>query len=70
MTDQYPAEIIFAIRDGQVIFGCEPIADLADVINPDLIRREVTDGQGDDLIAPLDEWCGEIHVPVSMGLLV
>lgn len=70
MTDQYPAEIIFAIRDGQVIFGCEPIADLADVINPDLIRREVADGQDDNMVAPLDEWRGEIRIPVSMGLLV
>ena len=69
MTDQYPAEIIFTIRDGKVIFGCEPIADLADVINPDLIC-EVADGQDDSMIAPLDEWRGEIRVPVSMGLLV
>ena len=69
MTDQYPTEIVFTIRDGKVIFGCEPIADLADVINPTLIRHEVADGQDDSLIAPLDEWRGEIRVPVSMGLL-
>lgn len=69
MTDQYPAEIIFTIRDGKVIFGCEPIADLADFISPDVIC-EATDGQDDGLIAPLDKWHGDIRVPVSMGLLV
>ena len=70
MTDQYPAAIILTIRDGQIISGCEPIADLADVINPDLIRREVADGQDDSMVAPLDEWRGEIRIPVAMGLLV
>ena len=70
MTDQYPAAIILTIRNGQIISGCEPIADLADVINPTLIRREVADGQDDSMVAPLDEWCGEICVPVTMGLLV
>nr|DAV40235.1 MAG TPA: hypothetical protein [Caudoviricetes sp.] len=70
MTDQYPAAIILTIRDGKIISGCEPIADLADVINPDLIRREVADGQDDNMMAPLDEWRGEIRVPVAMGLLV
>ena len=70
MTDQYPAAIILTIRDGQIISGCEPIADLADVINPTLIRREIADGQDDSMVAPLDEWRGEIRVPVAMGLLV
>ena len=70
MTDQYPAEIILSIRDGQVILGGEKLADLGDVINPALIRREAADGQDDSLIAPLDEWRGEIRVPVSAGLLV
>ena len=70
MTDQYPAAIILTIRDGQIISGCKPIADLADVINPDLIRREIADGQDDSMVAPLDEWRGEIRVPVTMGLLV
>lgn len=70
MTDQYPATIILAIRDGQVTICGEKLADLADVLNPDLIRREVADGQDGDMVAPLDEWRGEIHVPVSLGLLV
>lgn len=70
MSDQYPAEIILTIRDGQVTIGGEKLADLADVLNPDLIRREAADGQDDGLIAPLDKWHGEIRVPVSMGLLV
>ena len=70
MTDQYPAAIILTIHDGQIISGCKPIADLADVINPDLIRREIADGQDDSMVAPLDEWRGEIRVPVAMGLLV
>jgi hypothetical protein len=61
VIDQYPAAIILTIRDGKIISGCEPIADLADVINPDLI---------DNMVAPLDEWRGEIRVPVAMGLLV
>lgn len=70
MTDQYPAAIILTIRDGKIISGCKPIADLADVINPALIRREIADGQDDSMVAPLDEWRGEIRVPVAMGLLV
>lgn len=70
MPDQHPAAIILSIRDGQVILGGEKLVDLADVINPALIRREVTDGQDDSLIAPLDEWRGEIRVPVAAGLLV
>ena len=69
MTDQYPADIIFTIRDGKVIFGCEPIADLADVINPSLIC-EVADWQDDSMIAPLDKWHGDIRVPVAAGFLV
>ena len=70
MTDQYPAAIILTIRNGQIISGCKPIGDLADVINPDLIRLEIADGQDDSMVAPLDEWRGEIRVPVTMGLLV
>lgn len=70
MSDQYPAAVILTIRDRQVTIGGEKLADLADVLNPDLIRHEVADGQDDGMVAPLDEWRGEIHVPVSLGLLV
>jgi len=69
MSDQHPAAIILAIRDGQVAIGGEKLADLADVLNPDLIRREVADGQDDGMVAPLDEWRGEIRVPVAVGFL-
>ena len=68
MTDQYPAEIILTIRDGKVTIGGEKLADLADVINPGLIC-EVADGQDDGMVAPLDEWRGEIRVPVAVGFL-
>lgn len=70
MSDQYPAAVILTIHDGQVTIGGEKLADIADVLNPDLIRREVADGQDGGMVAPLDEWRGEIRVPVSMGLLV
>ena len=63
------AAIILVIRDGQVTIGGEKLADLADVLNPDLIRREVADGQDDSMVAPLDEWRGEIRVPVAAGFL-
>lgn len=69
MADQYPVEVILTIRDGQVAIGGEKVADLADVLNPDLIRREVADGQGVGVVAPLDEWRGEIRVPVAAGFL-
>lgn len=69
MSEHHPAAIILAIRDGQVTIGGEKLADLADVLNPDLIRREVADGQGVGMVAPLDEWRGEIRVPVSVGFL-
>lgn len=69
MSDHYPAEVILSIHDGQVTIGGEKFADLADVLNPDLIRREVADGQGVGMVAPLDEWRGEIRVPVAVGFL-
>ena len=65
MTDQYPAAVILTIRDGQVTIGGEKLADLADVLNPDLIRREVADGQGVGMVAPLDEWRGGSRVPAG-----
>lgn len=69
MSDQRPAAVILTIRDGQVTIGGEKLADLADVLNPDLIRREIADGQGVGMVAPLDEWRGEIRVPVAAGFL-
>lgn len=69
MSDQHPAAVILTIRDGQVTIGGEKLADLADVLNPDLIRREVADAQDDSMVAPLDEWRGEIRVPVAEGFL-
>lgn len=69
MTDQYPGALILTIRDGGVYIGGEKIADLAGVINPDLIM-EVREGQEDDAIAPLDAWTGEVRVPVTAGLLI
>lgn len=69
MSDQYPAEVILTIRDGQVTIGGEKLADLADALNPDLIRREVANGQGVGMVAPLGEWRGQIRVPVAVGFL-
>lgn len=69
MSDQHPAAVILTIRDGQVTIGGEKLADLADVLKPDLIRREVADGQDVGMVAPLDEWRGEICVPVAVGFL-
>ena len=69
MSDQHPAAIILTIRDGQVTIGGEKLADLADALNPDLIRREVANGQGVGMVAPLGEWRGRIRVPVAVGFL-